>query len=78
MLISCNPHSGNFWNFYYTFILQDPMVTCVKKDFFFKNLVLVLEMAVLEHFWWKHSHSLLGVNSMIGGGRRVIQDNCLL
>jgi len=32
-------------------LLQDPMVTCVQKCFFFKNLVLVLEMAVLERFW---------------------------
>jgi len=28
---------------------------------FFKILVLVLEMAVLERFWWKHSQKPLGV-----------------
>jgi len=32
---------------------------CQKK---LKDLVLVLEMAVLEHFWWEHSHGPLGVN----------------
>jgi len=41
---------------------QDLTVTCVKKSFFFKNLVLVLEMAVLECFGWEHSHGPLGVN----------------
>jgi len=34
---------------------------CPKMSFFFQNLVLVLEMAVLERFWWKHSQSPLGV-----------------
>jgi len=33
-----------------TRLLQDPMVICVQKKNF-KNLVLALEMAVLEHFW---------------------------
>jgi len=32
-------------------ILEDPTATWVKKKFFFQNLVLVLEMAVLERFW---------------------------
>jgi len=32
-----------------TSVLQDHMVKCVKKKF--KNLVLVLEVAVFEHFW---------------------------
>jgi len=32
----------------------------VSKNVFFQNLVLVLEMSVLEHFWWKHSYSPLG------------------
>jgi len=27
-----------------------------------KKLILVLEMAVLEHFWWKHSQKTLRVN----------------
>jgi len=31
-------------------LLQDPIVTCVQKCYFSKNLVLVLEMAILEHF----------------------------
>jgi len=31
-------------------ILQDPVVTCIKKNFFFQNLILVLEMAILERF----------------------------
>jgi len=38
-----------------TSLLQDHMVTYAQKCFFFKNLVLVLEMAVLKCFWWKHS-----------------------
>jgi len=32
-----------------TSVLQDPIVICVKKKF--KNFVLVLEMAISEHFW---------------------------
>jgi len=32
-------------------ILQDPTIACVQNVFFFKNLVLVLEMIVLEWFW---------------------------
>jgi len=31
-------------------ILQDPMVTCVQKCFFIKNLLLILKMAILERF----------------------------
>jgi len=31
-------------------ILQDPTVTYVQKWFFIKNLLLVLEMAILERF----------------------------
>jgi len=42
-----------------TSALQDPTVICVKKNF--KNLVFVLEMAVLERFWWEHSHGPLRV-----------------
>jgi len=40
-------------NFFFIFEIQhiqDPTVTCVQKCFFIKNLLLVLEMAVLEHF----------------------------
>jgi len=33
-----------------TSLLQDPKVTCVQICFF-KNLVLVLEMTILEYFW---------------------------
>jgi len=33
----------------------------VSKIVFFKNLVLVLKMAVLERFWWQHSQGTLGV-----------------
>jgi len=44
-----------------TSLLQDPMFTFVQKRFFFKNLVLVLEMAVLERFGGKHSLKPLGV-----------------
>jgi len=42
-----------------TSVLQDPRVTCVKNSFFFKNLVLVLEMAIWECFWWEYSHGPL-------------------
>jgi len=36
--------------------LQYPTITYLKKSFFsFKNLVLVLKMAVLELFGWNHS-----------------------
>jgi len=31
------------------------------KMFFFENLVLVLEVVVLECFWWKHCQKPLGV-----------------
>jgi len=34
--------------------LQDPTVTCVQKCFFIKKILLVLEMAVLEHFGENH------------------------
>jgi len=44
-----------------TRLLQDHMITCVPKCFFFKNLVLTLEMAVLECFWQKHSQKHLGI-----------------
>jgi len=43
-----------------TSVLQDPMVACV-QNFFSKNLVLIQEMVVLEHFWWKHSQDTQGV-----------------
>jgi len=46
-----------------TSLLQDPMVTYIKKCFFFKILVLVLKLAVLEHFRWKHSQGTLGVKN---------------
>jgi len=44
-----------------TSVLQDPMVYICPPIFFFKNLVLVLEIAILEHFWQKHSQGTLGV-----------------
>jgi len=51
-----------------TSVLQDPTVTYIKKMFFFYILVLALEMAVLELFWWKHSQGPLGVKwSALGG-----------
>jgi len=40
--------SENFTTSSQVSVLQDPMVVCVKKSFFSKNLVLVLEMVVLE------------------------------
>jgi len=46
-----------FSTYFQTNLLQDPIVTHVQKIFFFLNMVLVLEMTVLEHFWWKHSHN---------------------
>jgi len=36
---------------------------CQKKVFIQKNLVLVLEMAVLECFGWEHSHGPLRVKN---------------
>jgi len=41
----------NFSTSFQTRALQDPTVIFVQKCFFFKNLVLVIEMAVLERFW---------------------------
>jgi len=58
LLISCNSHDENFWIFFHIFANQCTTRSygyMYPKMFFFKNLVLVLEMAVLEHFWWKHS-----------------------
>jgi len=63
-VISCNLYSEIFWNFTQTSILWDPTITHVKKCCFFKILVLVLEiveMAILECFWSKHSQKHLGV-----------------
>jgi len=34
-----------------TSVFQDPTVTCIQKCFIFKNLALVLEVALLERFW---------------------------
>jgi len=64
MLISCDLHGGNFWNFFHIFSNQ-----CLTwsngymypKRKFIKNLLFVLKMAVLECFWWKHSQKPLGV-----------------
>jgi len=65
MLISCNLHGKKFWNLFHIFLNQFTTRSygymCPKK-FFFKNLVLVLKMAVWEWFWWKHSLKPLGVN----------------
>jgi len=64
-LISCNLHGEKFWNFFHIFSnqfnLRSYSYMCPKK-FFFKNLVLVLEIAILKWFWWKHSLKPLGVN----------------
>jgi len=43
-----------FSSFSQTRVLQDPMGACVQEWFFFKNLVFVLEMAILEQFMRKH------------------------
>ncbi len=53
MLISCNRHGGIFWIFFHIF-----SILCTTRSYyymfpkmiFFKNLVLVLEMAVFEGF----------------------------
>jgi len=64
MLISCNLHIRNFWNFLFIFSNQ-----CTTRSYGYmyqnclKKLLLVLEMAVLGRFWWKYSHGPLGVNS---------------
>jgi len=65
MLMSCNPLGGNFWNFFHIFLNH-----CTTRSYdymwlkmlFFLNLVLVLEMVVLERFWWKHGQRTLRVN----------------
>jgi len=46
-------------------ILQDPTVTFVQKCFFLKNLQLVLEMAVLEHFGENVVKNLSGFNHFV-------------
>jgi len=65
MLISCIPLGEFFWNFYYMFSSQHTTRShgyiCQKK-FFSQNLVLILDMAIMEDFWWEYSHGLLGVN----------------
>jgi len=35
-------------------------------------LVVVLEMTVLEHFWWKHSQKSLGVKPQISSNANKI------
>jgi len=54
-LISCNLHGGNFWNFFHIFAnkytTRSYSYMCPKM-FFFYNLGLVIEVAVLERFWW--------------------------
>jgi len=65
MQISCNLHGEKFWNFFHVFSNQFTTrfygCMCPKKVFF-KILVLVLELAVLEQFWWKHNVKPLGDN----------------
>jgi len=65
-LISCNVHGEKFWNFFHIFsnqfITRSYGYMCPRM-LFFKNLILVLEMAVLEQFWWKHSLKPLGVKN---------------
>jgi len=67
MLISFDPHGGIFWKFYHMlfrhFTTRSYGYTC-QNLFFSKKLVVVLEMAVLERFWWIHSHGTLGVNQV--------------
>jgi len=68
MLISCNLHGGNFWNFFHIFPNQHNTRSygyMCPKMFFKKKLTLVLEMAVLERFQWKHSQKPLGVNNLV-------------
>jgi len=48
-------NSEIFSTSFQTSVLQDPTITCVKKCFVFQNLVIVLDMAVFECFWIKHS-----------------------
>jgi len=58
-------HSGNFWIFFFIFPNQHTTRSygyMFPKTFFFKNLILVLEMAVLKSFEWKCTHMPLGVN----------------
>jgi len=65
LLISCNLHSGKFWNFSHIFSNQYTTKSygyMYPKMLSKKQFVLVLEMAVLESFWWKHSQKPLGVN----------------
>jgi len=35
ILMSCNLYGENFWNFFHIMVLQDLMITCVQKCFFF-------------------------------------------
>jgi len=67
MLISCNLLSGNFWNFFHIYSNQSTTSSygyiCLKM-IFFKNLVLVLKMAVLKQFWWQHSQGTLGIKAL--------------
>jgi len=46
-------NSKTFSAFFQTNELQDPIVTCIEKYFFFQNLVLVLKMTILERFGGK-------------------------
>jgi len=65
-LISCNLHEE-----FFIYIFTSSQISLTIRShgfiylkmicFFFSNLVLVLEVAVLESFWWKHSPNHLGV-----------------
>jgi len=68
MLVSCNTHSEFFWNF--SHILSNQCTTRSKNVF--KKMVIVLEMIVLEHFWWKHNQGILGVENVMFASRRYI------
>jgi len=70
MLISYNLHGGNFWNFSHIFLNK---CTARSYGYICPNMVLVLEMAILEHFWWEHSQRTLGVHPLrsIGDTRYV-------
>jgi len=63
LICSCNPFAGNFWKFFHVFSSQYTTKSygymCL--EIFIKKLVLILEMAILECFCCKDSHSRLGV-----------------
>ena len=64
MLISCNLYGGHFWNFFHIFknlSTKRSYGWIYPKIFLNYFFIFVLEMAVLERFWRKHSLRPLGV-----------------